>query len=73
MNRKGETREAAKRENMRQAQLLSNEMRRAAGQPHHNAGVQQNYCWITDGMTNIRQLKTAAIPAGFRRGRTLTR
>lgn len=70
-NRLGEIRDEDARENMRQAQLATNAARREAGVAHHNAGVQQAYCWLTDGVTNIRQLKTAPIPGGFRRGRTL--
>ncbi len=68
-NRSGETRDADARENMRQAQLATNAARRAAGEAHHNAGVQQRYCWITDGVTAIRHLKDVPIPEGFRRGR----
>ncbi len=72
-NRRGEVRDDAARENMRQAQLAINAARRTAGEAHHNTGVQQAYCWLTDGVTNIRQLKTAAVPDGFRPGRTFSR
>ncbi len=72
-NRSGEVRDDDARENMRQAQLATNAARRETGVPHHNAGVQQAYCWLTDGVTNLRQLKTAAVPDGFRPGRTFSR
>ncbi len=72
-NRLGEVRDDDARENMRQAQLASNAARVAAGLPHPTAGVQQAYCWVTDGVTNLRQLKTAPVPDGFRPGRTFSR